>query len=172
MQRKHAIGGLIQRGAGLADLGDPLREVRGGHGRGREFLVLKAHAVELRVFAAQLSLAVGLQIELRYHAGHRVDLAAQRWDEERLHHRFAGQAEVDGSVGRNGHDADGGNALLGIDKEPLPIEADDLDLQWRLAGFRRPIGIQRNLLRDDQKGEDDDDCDRNAPDRKLQRPRE
>src|SRR5436305_1682246 len=52
------------------------------------------------------------------HATHRVDLAGELRDEIRIHHRCRVQPKFDGD-----HQLiDSGNTLIGVDKQPLPIE--------------------------------------------------
>jgi hypothetical protein len=97
-------------------------------GGGRELHVGKARAAEVGGQAVVHARLVGDQVDLRLHAGHRVDLAAQLRDEEHVHHGVGRDLEVHRRAGRELDLVDRGDVLLRIDEQPLPVERHDLDL--------------------------------------------
>jgi len=66
---------------------------------------------------------------VRGHAAHRVDLAAQLRHEERIHHCRRGESKFEGSSDRDDQLIDGGDALIGVDEQPFPIERHDVHAQ-------------------------------------------
>ena len=72
---------------------------------------------------------VGLEVEARGHSRHRVDLPAELRHKEAVHHTCGGQLEADGCAHGNGQTIDAGDAVLGINEEPFPIERDDLNVE-------------------------------------------
>ena len=64
---------------------------------------------------------------------------------------------------------DAGDALLGIEEQPLPIERDDLHLQRLRAGYRR-IRIEPVRADPDHAPEEDHHQDRDRPDDQLDPP--
>ncbi|SAD47575.1 Uncharacterised protein [Enterobacter cloacae] len=63
-------------------------------------------------------------MQVSLHTGHRVNLAAQTWDEEGVHYGVGGHFELNRSVRREGDFIHGSNALLWIDEEPFPVHGD------------------------------------------------
>ena len=114
---------------------------------------------------------VGMQVELRRHAVHRVDHAAEPRDEEGVHHAGRGQREMDRHPGGDHQLVDAGDVLLGIDEQPLPVERHDLDLE---RGIRRPQRLGRvEIVRADpgDAAQQDDGQQRDRPDDQLELPR-
>ncbi len=188
-------GGIIAHGLGLArlleghvvlavqglalalHLGDPLVEAVLA-----EPVELEVHPREARAAVIGREAVIGARlvddgVELRLHAGHRVDLAGQRGDEERVHHAGRGDLEGDRHVHRRGELVDGGDALLGVEEQPLPIEGDHLDregLGARRNGAAvgdpadRPVGIEDVGADPGQRAERDDDGQGGGPDHHLE----
>ena len=76
---------------------------------------------------------VRAKVQLRPHAVHRVDHAAELRDEERIHHARGRQGEVKRDAGRNHKLVHARNTLVRVDEEPLPIQRNALDLKrWRV----------------------------------------
>ncbi len=117
------------------------------------------------------------RVQRRLHAGHGVDLACQRGNEEGVHHARRGDPELDGAVHRRRHFIDRRHTLFRIDEQPLPVQRHDLDHQRLGVGRnftafgqarQRTIGIE--LMRADpgERAERDDDEQRRRPDQQLQ----
>ncbi|CFP66539.1 Uncharacterised protein [Bordetella pertussis] len=107
----------------------------------------KAHAGEAAaaVVGGQALVFAGVvddRVQRGLHARHGVDLAGQRRHEERVHHRRGGDLELDGAVHRGRHFIDGGDALLGIDEQPFPVQRRHLHHQ-RLGAWRHVAGRRR-----------------------------
>ena len=64
---------------------------------------------------------------MRRHSCHRVDLTAELRHEEAVHDAGGGQLEADRCTDRDDKMIDAGDALVGVDEQPFPIEGDDLD---------------------------------------------
>ena len=67
-------------------------------------------------------------------------------------------------AGRNDELIDAGDALIRVDEQPLPVERDDLDLDRRILGFERPVGIERMRSEPGDAAEKGDDQRRDRPD--------
>ena len=79
-------------------------------------------------------------MQLARHAGHGIDLASHRRDVERIHHRSRGDAERHRAINRQRQFIDGGDFLLRIDKQPFPVERDNIDFQ-RLNARRDRLAL-------------------------------
>ncbi len=99
----------------------------------------EAVAAELRREAGIGAGLVGLQVQLRRHARHGVDLAAELRHEEAVHHRRRGQAEADRRRRRHDQPVDAGDALARVDEQPLPVERHDLDFERRASRRRSAL---------------------------------
>ena len=89
-------------------------------------------SVELRVLADDICPArVRHEVELRRHARHGVDLAGELRDQQRLHHRAAGEADVHRPIDRNGKLVKGRDVLVRVDEQPFPVEPHRLNLERR-----------------------------------------
>ncbi|MCY1177153.1 hypothetical protein D9M73_174500 [compost metagenome] len=106
-------------------------------------------------------------MQLGLHARHRVDLATQRRDEERVHHGVRGNAEVDRGVRREHDLVDRGDALFRVDEQPLPIQRDHFDGHRLHVRFQWLVRVQSvgRLVGDVTQGNDDQH--RNGPHRDL-----
>src|SRR5271166_2102366 len=132
------IAGIVEGGSGAAHLLEPSVEIAGRHRLDYEPHLGKAVAAEICRKAGILARLVREKVEMRGHAAHGVDLAAQLRHEERIHHRRRGESKFDGSPGRDDQLIDGGDALIGVDEQPFPIERHDVHAQRvRLPGNRR-----------------------------------
>src|SRR5262245_40755756 len=80
------VAGIVEAGSGAARLLEPSVEIAGGHRLGDEPHVGKAVAAEHCRKPGIFARLVGEQTQMRGHAAHRVDLAAELRDEERIHH--------------------------------------------------------------------------------------
>ncbi|MNS86403.1 hypothetical protein D3C72_1203060 [compost metagenome] len=143
---------------------------------------LEAHAREARsaVVGGQAFVFAGVvdhRVQRRLHAGHGVDLARQRRHEEGVHHGRRCDLELDRAVDRRGHFIDRGDALLGIEEQPFPVERDHFDHQrlgarGHLAAFgqarQRTVGIELVGADPGQRAQRDDDQERGGPDQELQ----
>ena len=67
---------------------------------------------------------------------HGVDHAAHLRDEEDVPDGRRGQLEIDRRSRRDDELVDRGDALLGIDEQPFPIERDDLDVDRLVRRIR------------------------------------
>ena len=83
---------------------------------------------------------IGLQAELRGHAGHRVNLAAELRHEEAVHDADRGQPEMHRRADGNDELIDGWRRPRRVDEQPFPIERDDLDLERLACSTQRPEG--------------------------------
>ena len=130
------VAGIVERRPGAAHLRDPGVEIAGRHRFGDEPHLGKAVAAEICREAGKFARLVREQVEVGGHAAHRVDLAAELRHEERIHHRRRGEAEVDRGSGRHDQLIDRGNALIGVDEQPFPIERNDIHpkRRWRSRG--------------------------------------
>ena len=146
------IGVAAQLAARRLCLLHPAVEVGGAHAEKLEAHVGEAGAAVVGGKALVLARPVDDRVQLGLHARHRVDLAGQRRNEERVHHGRRRDLEADGHVHRRRQLVDDGDALLGIDEQPFPVEGDDLDDQrFSPAGngprgidpCQRPIGVER-----------------------------
>ena len=125
--RQCGIAGIVERRPRAARLCDPAVEIAGRHRLGDEPHLGEPVAAEIRRDAGILARPVRQEVEVRGHPGHRVDLAAELRDEERIHHRRRGEPKVDRRSGRDHQLIDGGDALIGVDEQPFPIERHDVD---------------------------------------------
>src|SRR6185437_8127310 len=102
----------------------PAIEVFGAAGGGDELHVREAMAAVVAGHATELAGLVGDQVQLRAHAGHRVDLSTQLRDEEGVHSRVGGDVERQRAVGREVELVDGGDAQVRVHEHPLPVGGD------------------------------------------------
>ena len=111
--------------------------------------------------------ASALQVQLRRHAVHRVDHAAELRDEERVHHARRGQGEVNRHAGGDHELVDAGDVLVRVDEQPLPIQRNALDLQRRRVRCQRLGRIE--LVRSDpgHAAQQHDHQQRDGPDDQL-----
>ena len=149
---------------------NPRAEVAGRHGDSREALLLEALAIVLGVFAEEAAGGLRLEVKARHHAGHGVDLTAERGNEERLHHRVGRQLHRHRLVGWEGKLADAGDAERWIDEQPFPVVANDGDRQG--LPRQRCVGIEVVRTAPEPGGHDRYDADRHAPGKDLERPGE
>ena len=84
-------------------------------------------AAELRREAQIGSGMIGLQRQLRGHAGHRVDLAAELRHEETVHDAVRRQPEMYRRARGYDKPIEARYAFIGIDEQPFPIERNDFD---------------------------------------------
>src|SRR6516164_6022807 len=95
------VAGIVEAGSGAARLLEPGIEIASGHRLDDEPHPGKTVAAEIcrktRIFAR----VVSEKVEMRDHAAHRVDLAAELRHEERVHHRRRGEPKFDGRCGRD-----------------------------------------------------------------------
>src|SRR6516164_2197848 len=133
------VAGIVEPGSGAARLREPGVEIAGGHRLGDEPHVGKTVAAEHGRKPGILARLVGEKVEMRDHAAHRIDLTAELRHEERIHHRRRGEPKFDRRSGRDNQLIDGGDALIGVDEQPVPIERHNVYAQWiGFAGDRRP----------------------------------
>jgi hypothetical protein len=124
----------------------------------------------LRRLAVILARRVRLQIQVRLHAIHRGDHAAEARHEEMIHHARG----RDGKVHRapRGHDelVHRCHALRGIDEQPLPVERHDLHFEWLALRRQRARGIELVRSGPDHAAEEQDDQRGNRPHDQLDPP--
>ena len=102
-----------------------------------------------------------------HHVIHHVYLTTQGGHEEALHHAGRRQPQRDRPPGGDHQLVDRGDALLGIEEQPLPVESHDLDLQrWLIAG-QRSIGVEGYRAAPGQGGQHGDHHQRDTPDRQI-----
>ena len=114
---------------------------------------------------------------LRAHAGHHVDHRGDLRDVEIIGDGGGCEFKPHGAPGGDDEVIDGGDVLLGIDENPLPVRGDDIDVQRRCRGAGVLRVVQRHRVRridgEDAgigaEGEDDDDDQGNSPHRQFQR---
>ena len=133
---------------------------------------LEVHVSEAGAAVAGRDTVIGThfvadQVQAVFHACHRVDLAAELRDEERVHHGLGGDVEAHLAIHRHGQLIDCRDALLRIDEQPLPVHRHDLNLD-RLAAIL-DLGTRVQLMRalPGQDAQREDDQARNAPDHDL-----
>src|SRR6516225_2572656 len=85
------VGGIVEDGSGAARLIKPRLEIASGHRLHDELHPGKAVAAVVCRNAEKLAGVVREKVEVRGHAAHRVDLAAELRHEERIHHRRRGE---------------------------------------------------------------------------------
>ncbi len=61
-------------------------------------------------------------VQLRFHAGHGVDLTREGGHEERIHHRRRRDFEADRAVDRRGQLIYVADALIGVEEQPFPVQ--------------------------------------------------
>ncbi len=116
------VGLRVEHRPGRASSRHPFGELLVGNGIGLEDHVGKTIAAELRRESRVASRSVGLQLKMRRHSGHRVDLAAELRHEEAVHDAGRRKIQADRHTDRDDQTIDAGNALVGIDEQPFPIE--------------------------------------------------
>ena len=134
--------GIERRAACCAWSSTQAANCSGRHRVHVEMHVGEAVAAEVARQAVERAGRVGLQVQLRRHAVHRVDHAAELRDEERVHHAGRGQREMHRHAGRDHQLVDARDVLVGVDEQPFPIERDDLDLERRRLRCQRLGGIE------------------------------
>lgn len=107
--------------------GEPGVELCLGDGVGGKAHRRKTVSAEVGREAGVVAGVVGLEVEMRHHAGRGVDHAAELGDEEAVHDGGGGELEVDGDSDRDGELVHAGAVPVGVDEEPFPIERHDLD---------------------------------------------
>src|ERR1700677_834135 len=134
----HALRGQrgVARGikswAGGARGLDPGGELFRRHRMGVEMHGWEAVTAKVGRKAVECARGVRLQVQLRRHAVHGVDHAAELRDEEGVHHARRGQVEVNGYPGRQHKLVHARDTLVRVNEKPLPIQRDDLDVErWR-----------------------------------------
>src|SRR4051812_20782668 len=133
------VAGLVERGAGALRLRDPSVEVARRHCLDDKPHLGKAGAAEISREPGELARRAREQVEVRGHAAHRVDLAAELRHEEGIHHRRRGEPKLNRCFCRDDQLIDGRDALVWIDEQPLPIERHHVHPEWvGLHGNRRP----------------------------------
>src|SRR5262245_34411781 len=120
------VAGIVEGGSGAAHLLYPSVEIAGRHRLDDEPHLGKAVAAEVCRKAGILARLVREQVQVRGHAAHRVDLAAQLGHEERIHHRRGGQSKLDRSSSRDDQLIEGGDTLFRVDEQPFPVERHDV----------------------------------------------
>ncbi len=167
------IGIAAERLAARPGLPDPSLEVGGAHAVELEMHAGEAGAAVVRGEAFVLARPVDDGMQLGLHGRHRVDLARQRRDVERIHHRGRGDAEAHWHVHRRGQFVHRGDAQLGIDEQPFPVEGDDLDVQrfdgcGRGACVQRAVGVERVRADPRDRAQGNDDQQRRRPDHQFE----
>src|ERR1700722_11295084 len=117
---------LISRGAGLTE---PIIKFRRRFRHDLEMHAGKSVAAYLSCKAAKGPRVIGQEIELRRHAVHGVDHAAELGDEEGCHHAPRGQSKANRNAGRDDQSVDARDMLVGIDEQPFPVERHDLNIE-------------------------------------------
>ena len=116
-------------------------------------------------------------VEFGLHARHRVDHAGQGGHVEGVHHRRRSQLEADGPVHGRDQFVDGGDALFGVDEEPLPVHGHHLHFQGlHVAGQRalrvdsgqRAVGVELVGADPSDGAQRQDDEQRGAPDQQFE----
>ena len=140
------ISSRVEHRAVAARRRHPLRKLLGRHRIDGKVHVGKAVAAELRREPRIGAGMIRLQLKMRRHSRHGVDLAAELRHEEAVHDAGGGQLEADRRADRDDQLIDARDALLGIDEQPFPVERDDLDGD-RLARARRSACADRGRAR-------------------------
>ena len=107
---------------------------------------------------------VGAEVELRPHAVHGVDHAAELGDEERGHHAARGQRKADRRAGRDDQSIDARDMLVGVDEQPFPVERHDLNVERLFLRHKRPRRIKVMRADPGHAAEQHDGQQRNRPD--------
>src|SRR5262249_38761550 len=94
------VTGIVEAGSGAARLIEPSVEIAGRHRFDNEPHPGKTVAAEICRKARILARLVSEEMEVRGHAAHRVDLAAELRHEERIHYRRRGEPKFDGRFDR------------------------------------------------------------------------
>src|SRR5262249_1038690 len=131
--RQLGVAGIVEGGSAASHLLEPRVEIGGRHRLDDEPHLGKAVAAEVCRQAGKLTRLVRKQVEMRGHAAHRVDLAAGLRHEERIHQRGGGEWKLDWRSGRDDQLIDSGDALIGVDEQPFPIERHDVHAEG--SGF-------------------------------------
>src|SRR5262249_1857042 len=136
--RQLGVAGISAAGSAAAHLLEPRVEIAGRNRLDDEPHLGKAVAAEVCRKAGKLTRLVREQVEMRGHAAHRVDLAAELRHEERIHDRRRRESKLDWRSDRDDQLIDSGDALIGVDEQPFPIERHDVHAQGSgLRGNRR-----------------------------------
>src|SRR5215471_45443 len=134
LHREILVGLRAQRRpAAVAGLLGPGVKIRFRHRLGLEIHIGEAVAAEHRGEAHERAGFMGVQVERRRHAVHRVDHAAELWDEEGVHHARGRQAEANRNPGGNDEAVHAGDVLVGVDEQPFPVERYALNVDWLLV---------------------------------------
>src|SRR6516162_10003305 len=141
------VAGIVESRPSAANLLEPSVEIGSGHRFGDEPHVRKTIAAEICRKTRILARVVGEKVQMRDHAAHRVDLAAELRHEERVHHRCRGEPKFDGRCDRDNQLIDSGDTLIGVDEQPFPIERHDVHAQR--VGFPGNRRSRIELMRPD-----------------------
>ena len=116
-------------------------------------------------------------MQLGLHARHGIDLPGHGRNEEGIHHGRGGDLEADRVIHRGRQFIDGGNALLRVDKQPLPVQRHHFHgerLQahrhrgLRINAVQRAVRVQFVGAHPGHGAQGDDDHQRNRPDHQFQ----
>ncbi|MNG94141.1 hypothetical protein D3C79_531410 [compost metagenome] len=158
----------VQHLGRLLHLGDPGIETGLiGRGDGLELHAGEAGAAVAAGDPLVLTRLVGNQMQLGLHPGHGVDLTAQLRNEEGVHHGVGGHPEVDRGIDREGQLIDRGDTQFRIDKQPFPVEGNNIDLDRFDVRFQRFIRIQRVGSFPGNHRQDGDNNDGYGPDNRF-----
>ena len=161
------IGGGVQLGGRLPDLRDPGLKVLVGDGDRRKILIGEAGAAVLHVPAGEPARLIGQEVKPRLHARHGVNLAAQRRDHERVHHRVGGDLQTQRSSAREHQFVDNRDVLLGIEEQPLPILRHDLNFERARGRIDAFVGIEPVRVIPHQRADRDHDTRRHQPGQRV-----
>ncbi|MNS84124.1 hypothetical protein D3C72_1179370 [compost metagenome] len=169
--------GAVESGAFGLGLLYPGVEVAVGEAVELERHAGKACTAVVRAHALVHPRLVDHGVELRLHRRHGVDHAGQIRHIERVHRGGGGQLEADRTVHRRRQLVDGGDALLGVDEQPLPVHGDHFHLQRLDIGrngavgvhaVQRTVGVEFVGVNPGDGAQRDDDQKRHRPDHQLQ----
>src|SRR5579863_4724685 len=133
------VAGIVERGSRASRRRDPTVEIADGHRLDDEPHLGKPVAAEICRKAGILARPVRQQVEMGGHPPHRVDLAAELRHEEGIHHRCRCETKAHRRSRRYNQLIDRGNALIGVDEQPFPVERHDVDPErLGVCGDRRP----------------------------------
>jgi hypothetical protein len=128
-----SVASVIEGWAGAARSINPSGKPIRRHCLHVEMHVRETIATKVARLAEERAWFIRAQVQLRPHAVHRVDHAAELRDEERVHHARGRQREMNRHAGGNHKVVHARDALARVDEEPLPIQRNALDLErWRV----------------------------------------